>query len=115
MIAVSDLRDRLEDEDGWLIFGADGSRMDMAVPDDMGPAALLVTTVTDAAKTLTSDGQIDRSLDRESIWAVEGFALTGAVVRSLPKLDLTPEGLLEAVVELGMEWDIRVVGPDFVT
>jgi hypothetical protein len=112
VIAVSDLRDRLDNEEGWLMFGADGSRMDMAVPDEIGPAGLLVRSVTDAVKTLASDGRVDGSLDRESIWAVEGFVLSETLIRSLPELDLTAEALLEAVVELGMEWDVRVVGPD---
>ena len=96
------------------MFGADGSRIDTEVFNDSGRAALLVTTVTDAVRTVTPDGLVAGSLDRESLWAVEGFALTAAVVRALPELEFTPEGLLEAVANLGTEWDVRVIGPDFV-
>jgi hypothetical protein len=78
----------------------------MTIPPDIGPATLFVSPVTDALKTV-SDGMLDGSLDRESVWGVEAFALNRVVVSRLDgDRELSPHDLHEAVSKMTFGWQI---------
>jgi len=66
-------------------------------------ATLVVSAPTDALKTC--DGRlITGSVDRDQVWAVEAFTLSGAILERLEG-EMTPWELLGAVTDLGVEWE----------
>ena len=81
--------------------------MDVAIPADVGPAALLVTPVTDAVKRLDGDEVV--SLDREGMWAVEAIVLNKVIVRRLDDMEVTAEELLDLVPEMGYTWQVSPI------
>lgn len=107
MVSIQELKKRLADGGDWVVFDSDGDPMDLSVPPDIGPATLLVGPVTDAVKTTTPAGLVDRSLDRDDIWAVEGFALNRVVVDRLEAGVMSPDQLYEAVNALRLGWQIK--------
>ncbi len=78
----------------------------MTIPPDIGPATLLVSPVTDALKTVF-DGLVEGSLDRDSVWGVEAFALNRVVISKLDgDQELSPLDLHEAVSNLAFGWQV---------
>lgn len=102
MISISRLREGLSGN--RVVFDANGDVVDVDVPDDIGPTTLLVAPVIDALKRLEDDRV--ESLDRDEVWAVEAIALDGNVLQRLGEGEMTVEGLLEAVRDLGYSWQI---------
>lgn len=88
----------------WVAFDKHGIPVEVDIPGDIGPAALLVSPVTDAVKRL--DGDTVESLDRDQIWLVEAIVLNSVVLRRLGDLEATPEELLSAVRGAGYSWQI---------
>ena len=109
MISIIELKRRLANGDDRVLFDARGEALDVLVPPDFGPAILLVGPVTDALKTVTPEGLVDQSLDRDEIWAVEGYALTGVVVDRLESSLMTPRELYDAVSDLGFGWQVKTL------
>ena len=73
------------------------------LPEDATPPALLVTGVTEAVKEV--DGEtIVRYLNRDAMWAVQGFLLSHEVVFALPDGVDSAAGLIEAVSKAGLRW-----------
>lgn len=105
MISTSRLRETLVGD--WVAFDREGRTIDLEIPKDIGPAALLVGPVTDAVKRI--DGEAVRSLDREGMWAVEAIVLNRVVLRRLEDRELSAEDLLAAVRELGYSWQISPI------
>ena len=64
---------------------------------------LVVGQVTDAVKQAES-GMVVRYLDRDTLWAVEGFILDRYTVANLAAVVDSPVGLIEAVRVAGFEW-----------
>jgi hypothetical protein len=73
------------------------------LPDNASVPSLVVGKVTEAVKQVET-GTIVQYLDREALWAVEGFLLDRDVVDSLPDDVDSPERLIDAVREAGFEW-----------
>lgn len=81
--------------------------MEVQVPEDFGPAVLLVAPVTDALKKVSPDGLVEGSVDRGSILQVEGIALDAATIAGLDEDELQMAPLICAVIENGVELDAR--------
>jgi hypothetical protein len=93
-----------------VVFDERGEPIEVEVPTTIGPAALLVSSVTDAVKRVV-EGRIE-SLDRDGVWAVEAIVLNQVVLRRLEDDEMTPTELLARVRELGYAWEINPVsGP----
>ncbi|HEX6299403.1 MAG TPA: hypothetical protein VF148_02940 [Acidimicrobiia bacterium] len=102
MISTSRLAGSLRGN--WVAFDKSGNPLEIDIPGDIGPAALLVSQVTDAVKRL--DGDTVESVDRDQMWLVEAIVLNSVVLRRLGHLEATPEELLAAVREAGYSWQI---------
>lgn len=90
-----------------VAFDKQGEPLDIEIPASTGPAALLVSPVTDAVKRV--EGDEVESLDRDQMWAVGAIVLTGAVLRRLDDREMTAEDLLDAVREMGYSWQISPI------
>jgi hypothetical protein len=104
-ISTSRLADRLIGD--WVAFDRDGNPLEIEIPGDIGPAALLVAPVVDAVKRV--DGGTVESLDRDQMLLVEVIVLNRVVLRRLGDLEATAEELLTAVRELGYSWQISPI------
>jgi len=109
VVSILDLKKRLADGGDWVLFDSRGDPIDILVPPDIGPATLLVGPVIEALKTTTSDGLVDQSLNRDDIWAVEGFALNRVVVDRLESSVMSPREIYDAVSNLRYGWQVKVL------
>jgi hypothetical protein len=91
----------------WVAFDKQGNPLEIEIPGDIGPAALLVAPVVDAVKRL--DGESVESLDRDRLWLVEAIVLNRVVLRRIGKLEATAEDLLGVVREAGYSWQISPI------
>jgi hypothetical protein len=105
VISTSRLKSSLVGD--WVAFDERGEPIEVEIPPMIGPAAFLVTHVTDAVKRV-ADGRIE-SLDRDQIWAVEAIVLSRVVLRRLDDEEMTTTELLSRVRELGYAWQISPV------
>lgn len=92
----------------WVVFDKHGNPVDLDVPGDVGPAALLVSDVTEAVKRV-EDGVVVESVDRRKMWAVEAIVLNRIVLRRLDEEEVSVEGLLDSVRAAGFAWQIRPI------
>lgn len=106
MLTVSGLQELLGEDRDWIVVRPTGESVDMEIPPDIGPATLLVATVTDALKTVSEDGFVEGSLDRESVWKVEAIALNRVVVQRLEGEEMSPLDLYRSVIRLRLGWQI---------
>lgn len=90
-----------------VVFDCDGQPLEVEIPVDIGPAALLVAPATDAVKRL--DGDTVESLDRDQVWLVEAIVLNRVVLGRLGDLETTVEDLLIAVGEAGYSWQVSSI------
>jgi len=109
VVSIIELKERLAAGGNWVLVDSQGGSMDMSIPRDLGPATLLVAPVTDALKTTSCDGFVDRSLNRDDIWAVKGFVLNRVVVDRLEPIAMDPRQLYEAVSDLRMGWQVKAL------
>ncbi|MGH8949924.1 MAG: hypothetical protein ACRDX9_00725 [Acidimicrobiia bacterium] len=81
--------------------------------EDVPMPGLLVARVNEAVKQAES-GRVVHHLNRDELWAVEGFVLDAEVLRAIPEGEYSAHDLMAAVVAAGYRW--RVVemsaGPD---
>lgn len=107
MLTFSRLEELLGEDQDWVVIRPGGEPLEMTIPPDIGPATLLVSPVTDALKTV-SDGRVVGSLDRDSLWAVEAFALNRVVISRLlgEEGEMSPYDLYEAVSSMAFAWQI---------
>ena len=70
-----------------------------------GPAVMLVSTVTDALKTVR-DGVVVDAVDRDTIARVLAFAVDRAVLAQIGEDPVSAEGLIEAVRDQGLRWSL---------
>lgn len=103
MISLRTLRDRLDGD--RVVFDKDGVVLDVAIPDDTGPATLLVSPVTDAAKRVEGDRVVE-SIHRGDMWLVDAIVLDLQVLERLGDGSLSAEQLLEEVRAAGYEWSV---------
>lgn len=92
----------------WVAFDHEGEPVEIDIPGSIGPAALLVSPVTDALKRV--EGGIVEPVDRDQMWEVDAIVLNRVVLRRLGEGEMSVEDLLAAVRELGFSWQISPVG-----
>ena len=109
VLTVSRLQELLGEHRDWIVVRPTGEPVDTEIPPDIGPATLLVSTMTDALKTVSEDGFVDGSLDRESVWKVEAIALNRVVVSRLEGEEMSPLDLYRAVIGLRLGWQIAAM------
>lgn len=107
VISIGHLTDTLEGD--WAVFDKHGIQVDLGVPNDVGPAALLVSDVTEALKRVDESGFVVESVDRREMWAVEAIVLNRIVLKRLDPEDVSMEDLMDAVRSLGFTWQIRPI------
>jgi len=73
------------------------------LPADLPVPGLLVRAVTEAVKQLEAGRLID-DLDRDMMWAIEGFILDKGVLEALPHGVYSGEQFIGAVVDAGFTW-----------
>ena len=105
MISTSNLAAGLVEN--WVAFDKNGNLLDIEIPGDIGPAALMVTPVTDAVKRVEED--IVESMDRNRMWSVEAIVLNRIVVERFEPTELSAEELLAMVREMGFSWQISPI------
>lgn len=113
-MSLVELKQALESDRDWVVVAADGELVEVDVPRDVGPAAVLVSEITDALKTVSDEGLVVDAPRREEVWQVEAFVLNRVVIEALdPDVDnlAIPQGLLTAVEELGFGWQVKPVNP----
>lgn len=91
----------------WVAFDGSGETFEVDIPGSIGPAALLVSPVTDALKRV--EGGVVESVDRDQMWEVEAMVLNRVVLRRLGEEEMSTEELMAAVRELGFRWQISPV------
>jgi len=77
------------------------------VPDDAPVAGLLVGKVNEAVKQVEA-GQVIEYLNRDALWAVEGFVLGRAVLEAIPEGDYLAAELIDAVAAAGFAWQVTL-------
>lgn len=105
MISIAYLRSRLAGS--WVAFDEEGKVLDIEIPGDVGPAALLVTALTDALKTVDDSDRVTGSIDRAGMWSVDAILLNVVALDRLPDGEVTFDELMEAVRKSGLVWQIR--------
>lgn len=110
MLDAPTLRRLAERADGPILVDVTGAPRDATrLPGDAGVPGLLVAMVTEAVKQVEGN-RVTASLDRDEMWAVEGFLLDAALIAALPDDLGSPTGLLDAVAEAGVRWTVIFVG-----
>ncbi|HSM45636.1 MAG TPA: hypothetical protein VK969_11525 [Acidimicrobiia bacterium] len=104
MISISRLNENLSGD--WICFDRHGEPLDIEIPGSIGPAAFLVTAVTDAVKRI--DGNAVESMDRDQMWAVDALVLNRVVLQKMDG-DLSVEDLITRVRALGYSWQISPI------
>ena len=89
------------------VFDKHGNLLEIDIPSDIGPAALLVAPVTNAVKRL-DDGRVE-SLDRDQMWLVEAIVLHRDILDSLEDREMNAEDLLNAVRDAGHSWQVSPI------
>ena len=93
-----------------LVDGAGAPLPVEGLPEDAMPPALLVAPVTEAVKEVDG-GTIVRYLNRDAMWAVQGFLLSNEIVSALPDGIDSAAGLIEAVSRSGLRWSTILPSP----
>lgn len=111
MISSQQLRNLLESAPEPIFVDAAGVSLPVeGLLEDSTPPALLVAAVTEAVKEV--DGEtIVRFLNRDAMWAVQGFLLSHEVVAALPDGVDSAAGLVEAVSQAGFRWSAVIPIP----
>jgi hypothetical protein len=105
MISSPLLRELLGDSDTIVVDISGASREVEGLPDDTEPPALVVANVSEAVKQV-EDGVVAGYLNRDAMWAVDGFVLSREVVSALPEAVDSAESLIEAVSRAGFRWNV---------
>lgn len=111
MVISQALREFAETELGriWITSSGELSEFD-GLPEDTLIPALVVGHVTEAVKQIET-GTITQYLNRDALWAVQGFVLDRQVISSLPDGVDSAADLVEAVTRAGYEWQTVVLSP----
>ena len=104
MISLVDLRAALVGN--WVAFDKHGRPVDYAVPNGIGPAALSVSPLTDALKTVDEKGHLAGFVDKTAFWSVDAIVLNSVVLDRLPDRLYTAEDLIDEVRRIGFTWQI---------
>jgi hypothetical protein len=111
MISSRELRKLLESGAETILVDAEGASYPaQGLPEDATPPALLVVPVIEAVKEVEGE-TIVRYLNRDAMWAVQGFLLSHEVVSALPDGVDSAASLIEAVSQAGLRWSAVVPTP----
>jgi hypothetical protein len=89
-----------------LIVDVDGHPIeDPSLAAESPVPGLLVGPVTEAVK-VSDDGVVVHHVDRDTLWAVEGFVLDEAVLDGLGEFVGSASDLLQAVTAAGFTWSV---------
>ena len=105
MIDILALRKLVETGKPRVVVEAGGRVVDREDLPEVGSAALITGPLTDAVKAVEG-GLVQESLDRDSLWSIEGFVLSGEVLMALDEGLTTAEELISAVTRAGFEWQL---------
>jgi hypothetical protein len=87
-----------------VVVDNNGEPMDRpALSADLPVPGLLVSTVNEAVKQVDA-GSLIADLDRDSLWAVAGFALDVTVLDALGEGRYSAADLIRAVPSAGFNW-----------
>jgi len=87
-----------------VVVDLNGEPMDRSgLPDELPVPGLLVSTVDEAVKQIDA-GILIADLDRDSLWAVTGFALDVTVLDALGEGTYSAADLIGAVTSAGFDW-----------
>lgn len=104
MISTREWRERLGDGLAPLVVDITGAPYQMAgLPDDTIAPALLVGRVWEAVKEVEGE-MVVGYLNRDAMWAVEGFVLTEELISILPEEVESASSLIEIVARAGFDW-----------
>ncbi|HEX6286462.1 MAG TPA: hypothetical protein VFZ80_03175 [Acidimicrobiia bacterium] len=104
MISIESLAEHLAGD--WVAFDKYGNVLDYIVPNDIGPATLAVSPVTDALKEVDEADRVVGSVDKNAVWSVDAIVLNSIVLRRLPNDAYEAEDLIQAVRDAGFSWQI---------
>lgn len=105
MIDIRALRDLIEAGRPFVVINSDGEVIDQGESGVVGPAVLIAVPVTDAVKVVAG-GLVHDSLDRETLWSIEGFQLGVDVLVALGDDVVTSQSLIDVVIAAGFQWVI---------
>lgn len=108
MIDIPALRELVEAGEARVAFDVTGVILEAGDVSASGSAVLVASPLTEAVKVV-ADGLVHESLDRDTIWSVDGFVLGRDVLAALEAGVTTAGELIEAVTRAGFEW--RVISP----
>ena len=78
---------------------------------DVPTPGLLVDRVNEAIKQAESGRVVDH-VDRDELWAVEGFVLDAEVLNAIPEGEYSAHDLMAAVVAAGYQWRVVEIPAD---
>lgn len=105
MIDIRALEKVAEGGQDHLDINHAGALVDWGELNVAGPAVLIAGTVTDAVKVVTDDLVLG-SLDRDSLWSIQGFRLALEVLHALEDEVSDPQSLVDAVAAAGFAWQV---------
>jgi len=104
VIDIPTLRALVEAGESRVAIDASGEILDQGSLPLLGSAVLIVAPVTEAVKVVVG-GVVHESLDRDTLWSIQGFVLGSEVVLALGDEVTTPENLIAVVPHAGFEWE----------
>lgn len=87
-----------------ISFDPDGVPLDLDGRTELGPATLIVESVTDAVKTVDTENKLVGVVDKSELWEVVGFSVQTSVLAGLASGPITGDELIRAVSASGTEW-----------
>lgn len=105
MLSTTSIARLIDPASGLAVFDADGRKVGWSTVA-VAPATLLVRDVADALRVVGEGGLVEDEVDRDTVWQVEAFALSGEVVDALEGEFGSAVALYEAVVALGYDWEV---------
>jgi hypothetical protein len=105
VIDIQALRELVDKGQQPVVIDVDGNVLYQSESGEIGPAILIAVPVTDAVKVVAG-GLVLGSLDRDTLWSVEGFQLGRQVLSALDDGATTSQDLIDAVVEAGFAWQV---------
>jgi hypothetical protein len=104
MISTLPWREQLGDGAVTIVVDTTGAPYAVdELPGDIAAPALLVGRVSEAVKEVEED-RVVGYLNRDALWAVEGFVLSNEVVSILPEEVESATTLIELVTGAGFAW-----------
>ncbi|HSJ85192.1 MAG TPA: hypothetical protein VLA91_15430 [Acidimicrobiia bacterium] len=108
MISTILWRNRLGDGSTPIVVDITGAPFQVeGLPEDVVVPALVVGKVSEAVKEV--DGEmVVAYVNRDTMWAVEGFVLSEDVTSALPEEVESAASLIEVVTGAGFAWSVVV-------